>query len=298
MRRSTDNARRYGRQSQVTREGIAIKMKGTRALPVFEPWLALVLCLLTTSEAQATPTGAALAAKIRSFEVLGVHLGMTPVQVDAALAKHGYSLKSADATSPNDLTHSGLCVNEYIGALRTGKPVAANIPFSGLGGNCVYWQQPAYRGNMLSGRNLLIYYSEDYPAHPGTMRVSQMEFSQPLQTDADAKAFRLALFSRMRMRPTWESEDQTTGSYCSLSYSSPGPNRNDSPCPVDRFGGFSIGGPGSQRADAKEPGVTLSYSAMAGGASLALQDRDFMIVHAAASNKAIEATRSPAKTPF
>jgi hypothetical protein len=269
-------------------------MKGTLAVFARRLLPALTFCFLATSSpAQAISPNAVLAAKIRSFEILGIHLGMTAAQVDAALAKRGYGLTSADATSADDLTHSGLCVNDYIGALRAGKPVSSNIPDSGSGGKCVYWQQPA---SFISGRNLLVYYCEDYPAHPGTMRVVEILFNQSLQTDADAQAFRPALFSRMGLRPTWESKDRMRGSYCSFKYWT---NRmsiiaDSSPCPEDPT--FIFLGPGAQHVDAEERGVTLSFSATAG--SVALQDRDFMIAHRTAVNKAIETTRSPAKMPF
>jgi hypothetical protein len=272
------------------RERVAANVKGAAPVLGFSALLALTSCVLTAETAHAASPSVTLAAKIRSFEVLGIHLGMTLAQVDAALVKHGYSLTSVDAPWPDDLTHSGPCVNDYIAALRAGKSLTESS------GKCVYWQQPAYHGNLVSGRNLLIYYCEDYPTRPGTMRVVEITFNQSLQTDADARAFKLALFSRMGMRPTWESKDRTSGSYCSFKYWTDRMSlvSDSSPCPVDPT--FIFLGPGAQHVDAEERGVTLGYSSK--GGSLALQDRDFLIIHRTASNKAIEATRSPAKMPF
>jgi hypothetical protein len=101
---------------------------------------------------RAASQGTVPSAKIRSFEALGIHLGMTPAQVDTTLVRHGFSLASGvDPTVKNDLTHSGLCVNDYIAALKAGKPVSAGLPRdTGEGGECVYWQQPAYQGNVLA----------------------------------------------------------------------------------------------------------------------------------------------------
>ena len=86
-------------------------MKGTPAALTASALFALASCILTAAAAQAASPSVALAAKIRSFEVLGIHLGMTPAQVDGALAKHGYSLTTSGPW-PEDLTHSDLCVND------------------------------------------------------------------------------------------------------------------------------------------------------------------------------------------
>jgi hypothetical protein len=254
-------------------------LKEIRAFLVLGTLIVLASCLII-APGRAASANAVLAAKLRAFEVLGVHLGMTPEQVGAALAKHGYT---------DDLTYSDLCVNQYIGALRTG--TIAPDKTVRLGGKCVYSQTSGYRGQAGSGPSLGITYCEDYPAHPSIMRAVQIVFNQPLQTEADAKAFRLALYARLRSRPTWEDGGLTMGAYCSSTLAKRG---------ADCFprGDFFIHGPGSQSVDPKDPGVTLSYRATAQGEMLEVEDRDFMIVHVAASNKAIEATRTPSKTPF
>ena len=256
--------------------------------------LAAVLCFAISAPcatAHAAAEDAAIAAKIRAFEVFGIRLGMTPDQVDAALEKHGFSFTSGnDPSEKNDLTHSGLCAGDYIDDLKTGKPVPYDWSEED-GGKCVYMQQPAYQGNILSWPRLLIYYCEDYPSHPGSMRVVQIHVEENLQTDADAKAFRQALFARTERRPTWESKDLTSGAYCSVKNFSG--DTDVSPCPADA----SIVDFDPGRYDpSKEHGVTLEYSSAAG--TLTLQDRDFIIAHRTSAWKAIQATRSSAKTPF
>jgi hypothetical protein len=277
--------------SNCTRERIAAKMKGSPAL--------VVAALLLTTYVFTGPAigrtaaeGAVPAAKIRSFEVLGIHLGMTPTQVGVALAKQGFSLTSGiDPTVKNDLTHSGLCVNDDIAALRAGKPVSASLPQdTGEGGKCVYWQQPAYQGNVLSWPHLLIYYCEDYPAQPGVMRVVEISVGENPQTDADAKAFRQAIFARIGRKPTWESKDQTNGAYCSLNNYSP--DFGTSPCPTDPT--ILEFNPGVHDLTIRQ-GVTLEYSAY--GHAI-IQDRDFIIAHRTFAWKAIQATHSPVKAPF
>ncbi len=279
------------------RERIETKMKGSPGLVVLSALLLFTACVVSPAVGRTESLGTVPAAKIRSFEVLGIHLGMKPAEVDAALAKNGYSL-TTDPTTPGDLTHSWFCVSDYIGALREGRPASTFSRDPGSGGNCVYWQQPAYHGNVLSGRNLLIYYCEDYPAHPGTMRVVAITFKQPLQTDADAQSSRRAVFSRMGLKPTWVSNNGNSGSYCSFKYSTDhmALASDSSPCGED--GTLNPSNPGYQHVDDTERGVTLDYSAAAGGEFLGLQDRDFIIIHRTASNKAIEATHTPAKTPF
>jgi hypothetical protein len=131
---------------------------------------------------RSAPQSAVPAAKIRSFEVLGIHLGMTPAQVDLALAKHGFSLTSGiDPIAKDDLTHSGLCVNDYVAALKAGKSVPADWSQDMEGGKCAYWQQPAFHGDVLAWPHLLIYYCEDYPDHPGVMRMVEITLGENLQ---------------------------------------------------------------------------------------------------------------------
>lgn len=273
-------------------------MKGSPTLLVLSALVLLTFFVTSPATVLAASHSTVPAAKIRSFEVLGIHLGMTPAQADAALAKHGYTLTTAGSTSPGDLSISSLCVNDYITSLKSGKPASAGYPLVGSNsdGKCVYRQNPAYHGNSFAGTYLVITYCEDYPAHPGTMRAAQIAYSTNyVRTDADALAFSRAVIERMATQPTWQSKDRKSGSYCSLLYYNSGPSLDTSPCGVDSLVGFGILGPGLQRVDATEPGVTLDYSALG---SLRLQDRDFMINHITAINKAIQATRSQSKTPF
>ena len=273
-------------------------MKEIPALVALSALLMLTSSVMSPATARAASQSTVPAAKVRSFEVLGIHLGMTPAQADAALAKHGYTLTSAGSTSPGDLSISSLCVNDYISRLRSGKPASAGYPLVGsdLDGKCVYRQSPAYHGDSFAGTHLVIMYCEDYPAHSGTMRAVQITYStNSVRTDADAQAFRQAVFERMGTQPTWQSKDRKSGSYCSSLYFDSGPRIGTSPCGVDSLVGFGILGPGLQRVDAIEPEVTLDYSALG---SLGLQDRDFMITRITAINKAIQATRSQSKTPF
>src|SRR5215472_11556526 len=156
----------------------------------FAAALALAVSALGSMSPSPASENTTIADRIRAFDVFAIHLGMTPGQVDAALAMHGFRL--SDGMSPDvkdDLTHSGLCVKNYIADLKAGKPVPDSWSADFVGGkDCIYWQQPAYRGDVLSLPRLLIYYCEDYPEHPGIMRVVEINLVESVKTDADAKA--------------------------------------------------------------------------------------------------------------
>lgn len=125
-----------------------MKKKGSPSLVILSALLLLTACIISPALGRATSQSTVPAAKILSFEVLGIHLGMTPAQADAALAKHGYTLSTAGSTAPGDLSISSLCANDYITRLKSGRPASPSYPLVGSDsdGKCVYRQNPHYTG--------------------------------------------------------------------------------------------------------------------------------------------------------
>ncbi len=151
----------------------------TRACIFRSVFLALAVALVGSSSARAGTVG------MEHWKVGPLRLGMTSDQaISVAQQAHWLGVGPVLRKAP--------CEQQRQTLIRTGKIRAGQPPLSVnamvFGGECVYqaYWQPA---GTEPATNVQLNFTEDYPSHPGVMRLTLIRLFVPTPTAADRTAF-------------------------------------------------------------------------------------------------------------